>query len=191
MILLTGFEKFGQFKENVSEVITNSFPETIQDLPVIKKVLPLSWKYSVDIYKSLLISLKNSPKIVIMMGVYLGKKILIERYAWNIAIGLDNLNKYKFGVIKLTDCLRKKADIDFKKFISMINEPKKILLSSYPGFFLCNYIYFWAISLAKGNYPVIFIHLPSKGNIQVLKNNIIYIIKVISSNEKKDEILNI
>lgn len=179
MILFTGFKKFGQFSENISEKTTKIILETIQDIPIIKQVLPVSWRSSVEIYKRLLISIKGDPKLVVMTRVYSGKKILIERYAWNIAFGLDNVNKYRFGVIKLTDPLRRTPKIDFKKLISQINKPKKIRLSSNPGFYLCNYIYFWALYLGKGSYPIIFIHLPSKGDIQDLKNNIIYIINFI------------
>ncbi|MBD3227220.1 MAG: hypothetical protein GF329_03445 [Candidatus Lokiarchaeota archaeon] len=185
MIVLTGFEKFGHFTENLSEKITQIFPETIQDIPIIKKVLPVSWRFCFEVYKNLLKTINIKPELVVMMGVYLGKRILIERYGWNIAIGLDYYNKYRFGFIKLTDPLRETPNIDFKKLISIINKPNKISLSSYPGFYLCNYIYFQALYMGKGNYPIVFIHLPSKWDIQDLKNNIIHIINVIISDEKK------
>ena len=38
-----------------------------------------------------------------------------------------------------------------------------IKISNFPGFYLCNYIYFWALYLSKNNYPAMFIHIPSNG----------------------------
>lgn len=134
MIICTGFGKFGQFNENISELMIKSLPNIIQDIPLIKKVLPVSWRFSSEVYKTLLAGIRVNPELVIMTGVYSGKKILIERFVWNLAVGLDNLNKYKFGFIKLTEYLRRKPNIDFKKLISVINKPNKISLSSYPGF---------------------------------------------------------
>ncbi len=179
MIILTGFEKFSLFSENISESLTKSFPESIQKIQIIKKVLPVSWMDSIENYKNLLTTLKGYPNLVILTGVYSGKKVLIERYAWNLAIGLDNSNKYKIGFINLAELFRKKTSLDLEKVISIINKPNKISISSFPGFYLCNYIYFWALTLGKGNYPVIFIHLPSSVNIRRLKRNLVNIIKII------------
>jgi len=179
MIILTGFEKFSLFSENISESFTKSFPQSIQNIPIVKKILPVSWINSIENYRNLLCSLKQYPKLVVLTGVYSGKKILIERYAWNLAIGLDNSNKYKIGFINLAEPFRKKSSLDLEILISYINKPKKISVSSFPGFYLCNYIYFWALSLGKGNYPVIFIHLPSSVNIRRLKRNLVNIIKII------------
>jgi len=179
MIILTGFEKFSLFSENISESLTKSFPESIQNIQIIKKVLPVSWMDSIENYKNLLTSIKSYPNLVILTGVHSGKKILIERYAWNLTIGLDNSNKYKIGFINLTEPFRKKTSLDLERLISLINKPKKISISSFPGFYLCNYLYFWALSLGKGGYPVIFIHLPFSVNIRKLERNLVNIIKII------------
>ncbi|TFF97453.1 MAG: hypothetical protein EU547_04255 [Promethearchaeota archaeon] len=179
MIILTGFEKFSVFSENISETLTQSFPDSIQNIPIVKKVLPVNWVDSIEEYKNSLTSIKSYPNLVILTGVYSGKKILMERYAWNLAIGLDNSNRYKLGLINLNQPIRKKTSLDLEILIYLINKPKKISVSSFPGFYLCNYIYFWALSLAKGNYPVIFIHLPSSINIKKLKRDLVNIIKII------------
>ena len=179
MIILTGFEKFSIFSENISESLTKSFPDSIQNIPVVKKVLPVNWVDFIEEYKNLLTSLKNYPNLVILTGVYSGKKILMERYAWNLAIGLDNSNKYKLGFINLNQPFRKKTSLDLEILISVINRPEKISVSSFPGFYLCNYIYFWALSQTKRNYPVIFIHLPSSVSLSRLKRNLVNIIKII------------
>ncbi|MFX0018701.1 MAG: hypothetical protein ACFFAK_15265 [Promethearchaeota archaeon] len=179
MIVLTGFEKFGKYPLNNSEEIVRSFPENFEGFLFIKKVLPVSWKRSIKDYERILQILKCDPRLVILTGVYSGKKILIERCGWNLAFGLDNENKFRIGIVKFKKSMRLKMILNVEKIISNRISSKIISLSSYAGLFLCNYIYYWALYLAKGNYPVIFIHLPSKGNINSIKKNFYNIIKAI------------
>lgn len=179
MILLTGFERFSHYTQNISELTIKNFPDVFQNTKIVKKVLPVSWKRSFKEYKRILNSLIIRPNLVVMTGVYSGKKILIERFGWNLVFGIDNEKQFKIGFIKLSKSLRIKCIINLKRIITILNNPKKMTLSSYPGTFLCNYIYYLALFLAQGNYPVIFIHLPSKSNIQNLQKEFHEIVKVV------------
>ncbi len=179
MIVLTGFEKFGEYPLNISEQIVRNFPESFGGFLFTKKVLPVSWKRSIIDYKRILYKLKSDPSLIILTGVYLGKKILIERFGWNLAFGLDNENKFRIGIVKFKEYMRLKSVLNVEKIISNMKSIKNISLSSYAGLFLCNYIYFWALYLAKGNYPVIFIHLPIKGNINTIKKQFHSIVEII------------
>ncbi|MFX0026579.1 MAG: hypothetical protein ACFE8M_09180 [Candidatus Hermodarchaeota archaeon] len=179
MIILTGFEKFGEYPLNISKEIVRNFPKSFEGFLFTKKVLPVSWKRSIKDYKKILYILKSDPRLVILTGVYSGKKILIERYGWNLTFGLDNENKFRVGIAKFNKFLRLKNILNLKKIISSIKNTKNISLSSYAGLFVCNYIYYLALLLAKGNYPVIFIHLPTKGNINSIKKKFYNIVKVI------------
>jgi pyrrolidone-carboxylate peptidase len=179
MIILTGFERFGKYPLNISEEIVRNFPENFEGFRFAKKVLPVSWKRSIKNYKRFIYSLKTNPRLVILTGAYSGKKILIERSGWNLAFGLDNENKFRIGIVIFKKWIRLKSILNVKKIISNMKNTKKISLSSYAGLFLCNYIYYWALFLAEGNYPIIFIHLPTKGNVDSIKkkfNNVVEII---------------
>ena len=179
MIVLTGFEKFGEYPLNISEEIVRKFPESFEGFLFTKKVLPVSWKRSIKDYERILYVLKSDPRLVILTGVYSGKKILIERCGWNLAFGLDNENKFRIGISNVKKCMRLKSVLNVEKIISNMKSTKNLSLSSYAGLFLCNYIYYWALLLAKGNYPVIFIHLPIKGNINSIKKKFYDIVEII------------
>ena len=179
MIVLTGFEKFGKYPLNISEEIVRNFPENFEGFLFTKKVLPVSWKRSIKDYKRILNIPKSDPRLVILTGVYSGKKILIERCGWNLAFGLDNENKFRIGIVKFKKSVRLKSVLNVEKIIPNMKSTKNILLSSYAGLFLCNYIYYWALYLAKGNYPVLFIHLPTKGNVNSIKKKFYNIVEII------------
>jgi len=179
MIILTGFEKFSEYPLNISEEIVRNFPENFEGFLFIKKVLPVSWKGSIKDYERTLYILKSDPRLIILTGIYSGKKILIERCGWNLAFGLDNENKFRIGIVKFKKFLRLKSILNVEKIITNMKSTKNISLSSYAGLFLCNYIYYWALYLAKGNYPVLFIHLPTKGNINTIKKKFYNIVEII------------
>jgi pyrrolidone-carboxylate peptidase len=179
MIILTGFEKFGEYPLNISEEIVRNFPENFEGFLFTKKVLPVSWKSSIKDYERILFRLKSDPRLTLLTGIYSGKKILIERCGWNLAFGLDNKNKFRIGIVKIKKYMRLKSVLNLENIISNMKNTKNVSFSSYPGLFLCNYIYFWALYLAKGNYPVIFIHLPTKGNINSIEKKFYNIVEII------------
>ncbi|MFX1492955.1 MAG: hypothetical protein ACFFBZ_01595, partial [Promethearchaeota archaeon] len=149
MIILTGFEKFGEYALNISEEIVRNFPDNFEDSIFTKKVLPVSWKKCFKDYERILYRIKSNPRLVILTGGYSGKNILIERYGWNLAFGLDNENKFRIGIIKFKKFLRLKSILNLKKIISNMNSTRNISLSSYAGLFICNYLYYSALLLAK------------------------------------------
>jgi len=165
MILLIGFERFGKIFQNKSESIVKKFPNTINKCSIQKYTLPVSWKKSIEIYTNILNSLSSVPDFVILLGTHSGKEIFIERFGWNLAFGIDNNNRFKFGFIKLGKPIRIITTINLKKLYNLNKKKKIFLISSNPGFYLCNFIYYWALLLSKKNYPVLFIHIPQSGNL--------------------------
>ncbi|MFX0177258.1 MAG: hypothetical protein ACFE85_13650 [Candidatus Hodarchaeota archaeon] len=157
MILLTGFEKFGKNSLNLSLELVNNFPQKINGREIKKLILPVSWEASVKSYRTVLSCLKEEIELVILTGIHSGKKFYLELYAWNFRFGKDEYHKYKFGFIKFGEPLRIKSifNIDVKIL-------DQISISSSPSFYLCNYIYFWALLLSKYDYPVVFLHIPKK-----------------------------
>ncbi|MFW9771240.1 MAG: hypothetical protein ACFFFB_01705 [Candidatus Heimdallarchaeota archaeon] len=177
MILLIGFEKFGQYSQNPSEQIVRSFPDKIQNQVFIKKILPVSWKRCITIYRDLIRTRKCS--LVILTGVYTGKTILIEKFGWNLAFGLDNYHQFKLGFIRLPKPIRLKSIINLVDLFNHLPDQNNILISSYAGSYLCNFLYYWALFLAQKNYPVIFIHIPAKSNLEIIKERISQIIEAL------------
>ena len=174
MILLTGFEKFGQYPGNLSEELVRSFPDKVQNHELVKKILPVSWNRSIKVYENAFKRIKY--KLVVLTGIYSGKKILIERFAWNFAFGLDNYHKFKISFIRLMKPIRLKTIINLSKVLSRVQNLDNISISSYPGTYLCNFLYYLALNRAKGIYPVIFLHIPANANIETIKNRVCEII---------------
>jgi len=175
MILLTGFAKFGRFTRNLSEQLVRSFPDKVQNQVLEKKVLPVSWKESIKIYGDIIRKIRY--KLVILTGIYSGKKMLIERFGWNFAFGIDNYHNFKFSFIRLLRPIRLKTIINVSKIFNRLQELDNISISSYPGTYICNFLYYWALYLAKGIYPVIFLHIPARGNLETMKKGVYEIIR--------------
>ena len=169
MIILTGFEKFFSYKVNLSEILVNQFENRIGDIQIQKIILPVSWRRSITCYENKVSKLSEFPDLVILIGIHSGREIRIERYSWNISIGLDVDNKFRLSPIKLKAKLRIKMTSNLKNITRIKTQGSKIVFSSYMGTFLCNYIYFNAMLIAAEKYPVIFIHIPDHGNLSELK----------------------
>ena len=165
MIILTGFGPFGKYKINLSSEIVNQLPSEFSGIQVIKGIIPVSWRESIVTYKQLISKLKLNPKLVILLGIHTKKKIHLEVYSWNFKVGDDTEKKFKFGPIKLYSPPWFKTIFNVNKIYANLEDMTNISISNFPGLYLCNYLYYWALFLSKKEYPVIFIHIPYKGNI--------------------------
>lgn len=165
MIILTGFERYGKYSNNLSSEIVRNFKEKLDDYLIKKVILPVAWKKSINLYKEILLRIEKDPKLVILLGIYSNNSISIEKIAWNFAIGNDIENKVKFRLIRLCPKLYIKTGLDLKKIYSILKDRIKIRISYYPGLYLCNYLYYWALYLSNKRYPVIFIHIPHNGKL--------------------------
>ena len=179
MIILTGFEKFSSYKINLSKILVNQFENQIGNYKIQKKILPVSWRRSILNYQNSLSNLGEPPDLAILLGIYSGSEIRIERYSWNISIGMDADNKFRLRPIKLIAKLRIKLNSNRKIIKTLKTLRLRSKISSYMGVFLCNYIYFNAMLISADKYPVIFIHIPDRGSLTELKIEIKKIITLI------------
>ncbi|MFX1323728.1 MAG: hypothetical protein ACFE8N_02155 [Promethearchaeota archaeon] len=182
MIILTGFEPYGRFKENISNDIVNKLVFPKLQTQIMRQILPVSWDLSFSLYKSLLMRVNADPKLVIMLGIHTKKNYSLEKYGWNLVLGNDVNNKVKAGIIRLDSPLFMKSIINIKQVYLILKQITCISISFFPGTYLCNYIYYLALLLSKKRYPVLFIHIPYKEDldrgIEVIRDLIETIISV-------------
>jgi pyrrolidone-carboxylate peptidase len=181
-IVLTGFGPFGGSKLNISSEIVRNFPSKLQNLPIVKKKLQVSWEKSIKAYISLQACLKREPLLVVLLGIHSHKNYHIEKYGWNFRFGQDIERIFKFGPIMYNLLSKIKTILDVKQIFSALQDHSNMLISVFPGFYLCNFIYFSALYMSNQEYPVIFIHIPeseelTKG-IMNIENLIRTIIKI-------------
>jgi pyrrolidone-carboxylate peptidase len=165
LIILTGFGPFDEYKVNLSSEIVNHLPFEFSGIQVIKAIIPVSWRESIKTYKQLFYKLKLNPELVILLGIHTKNKIHLEVYGWNFKVGNDEEKKFKFGPIKLYSPPWIKTILNVNKIYADLEDMTNISISYFPGLYLCNYLYYWALILSQKEYPVIFIHIPCKGNI--------------------------
>jgi len=160
LILLTGFGPFGKSTKNLSGEIVRKITSEINNHHIIKKILPVSWKRSIEYYKRTITKLNTQIELVILLGIHANNTINIEKFGWNIAFGKDIENKLKLGLIKYGFPFYIKSILDVNQICLKLKDRTNISISYFAGLYLCNYIYYWALFLSNCEYPVIFIHIP-------------------------------
>ncbi len=164
-LILTGFGPYSHFSTNLSGEIVKRFSFRDDNFSIVKKIIQVSWKRSIRTYKELLFRLTSKQLLVILLGIHLSNKFHIERLGWNFKFGKDIDNKFKFGLVRVYSRPWIKTMLDLNKIYSVIEDKTNISISHFAGYYLCNYLYYWALHLSNKEYPVIFIHVPNKGNI--------------------------
>ena len=174
-IVISYFEPFGGKK-------TNSSKEVAAELKINanRVCLPVHWD---DVVNELDKILSSEPRYLFMLGEAESyPSVQIERYAHNIATGVDNGNNKKSNDVIIKDGPKElETNID----LSCINEYE---ISHDAGKFLCNYSYY--LCLAKTVITkVVFIHIPllhskgSRSKVRVVED-VTKIINTIVNNEK-------
>lgn len=176
MILLTGFGPYSNYENNISSEIVESLEIASLNLNIKKLILPVSWHFSVKKYKETLYNLSVPPDFVILLGIHPNRHYTIESHALNFTFGKDIVKRIKFGLIRYKLNLRLQTTFNLGKLISFLGHKTRVKQSVFPGFYLCNYIYYWALLLSQEEYPVLFIHIPHK---ELLSRGIDMISKII------------
>jgi len=160
-VIVTGFEPFGAYKVNTSQLILNELDSNIK-----KVVLPVSYKKVVKIIDDLF---TESPDIFLMLGLAPSStSIKLESIALNIAHSYlpDNEGiKKTNSIIFQSSPLALRTNVDIQN-IHMVLLTNKIpcVISYHAGTYLCNYSYYIALHKVyekKINTKVLFIHVPN------------------------------
>jgi len=178
-ILLTGFEKFDKLSSNLSGDIVRNFDDKFQQYSIEKIILPVSWKRSVESYLEFFKPNISKPSLAILIGIHSKKRIYLEKLSLNWVFGKDVDGYYKIGFINIRKSLKINTILNLKEIYKTLHYNLGLSISYFPGFYLCNYIYYWALTISKNKYPVIFIHIPRNGKLEDYLTNIKMIIKEI------------
>ncbi|MFX0027817.1 MAG: hypothetical protein ACFE8B_01285 [Candidatus Hermodarchaeota archaeon] len=181
MIIVTGFGPYGNYVENVSSLIIQALEITDFETEVRKEIIPVSWKFSIKMYKRVLNSSTSKPRLVILTGIHSSKRYYLEKIGLNFAFGNDIDNYFKFGVIEYKLNLWLKTTLDISRIYAILKNNIDVRLSYFAGLYICNYIYFLALSFSRNRYPVLFIHIPHKESVHRGKEIISKIIRTIDS----------
>ena len=165
MILLTGFGPYSNYTSNISGEIVKKFAFKDGRFQITREILPVNWERSIIKYKSCLSTLALEPELIILLGIHSNRNFHLEKLGWNFKFGEDTENKFGFGPIRLTSTPWIKTTLNLDKVYRNLKDRRKISISYFPGFYLCNYLYYLALYLSRKKYPVIFIHVPDKGDI--------------------------
>ena len=179
LILLTGFGAYGNFAFNLSSEIVKKFSYTYEEFSVVKKIIPVSWKRSLRTYKKGLLELASKPRLVILLGIHSSKMFHLEKIGWNFKIGGDIDYKFKFAPIKVYSPPWIKTRLKLNDIYSVVEDKRKVAISHFAGYYLCNYLYYLALYLSNKEYPVVFIHVPQKEDITESNKKIDILIKAI------------
>lgn len=188
MILLTGFGAYGIYLTNLSSEIVRNFKFDNERFQLAKKIIPVSWKQSIVSYKNILLNLRFKPDLVVLLGIHSSKQYRLERFGWNFKMGIDIEKKFKIGLIKIGLLPLIKTILNLNKILSVIKDKSDFCVSNYPGSYLCNYLYYWALYLSNKEYPVIFIHIPANGNLFESLRKIEIILKAILKTHFKEDL---
>ncbi len=193
-ILITGFEPFGEYKNNPSEDLVhfiNSHNKELEDCIIKGVVLPVTYFESWEILNQNISTFK--PDIVISLGYAPDSKgIIIESTAKNYDGGIfDNSGKSHYGAIIPNWPLRYDNTLPIEKMNNaLIKNDFSSFISNDAGEYLCNHIFYNLMHYGR-SVPKVkagFIHIPSwtvegeKGLFEALKT----IIKVIKDNSIKE-----
>ena len=153
-IALTGFTVFSNHTVNPTEILVKKF-QSINDINA--QVVPVSYVESSRVARTI------EGKVLLMMGLAAGRKeISLERYAWNESkASIPDCDGIlcNGGKINKEGDERLETNIDIAEIERrLIDEGIPTKISTDPGRYVCNNIYYTALS--SSNRPSLFVHFP-------------------------------
>ncbi len=171
--LITGFDAFGEFAVNPSEEVVGRLPDAVkvskQWLEIERLVLPCSGKKMWQKLSSAVgKTSKKDPLILIMTGLASDRdRLCLERFAVNIK---DYRIPDNDGWQPQDTPIIAKAPAGLASDIPLTRLEKKLAskkiavdISNYAGSYLCNEIYYKALSTWQkqpGSAAILFVHIP-------------------------------
>ena len=178
VVLVTGYPKFSNYQDNISEKIIQLLNEkTFSSIEVLTSLLSVDEKGSDNIARRII----NHEEFdaIIHLGFSANRDLIsLEKFAYNeyAMTNPDNSGrKIVSGQIIKGDLEKYETTVSTNTLDDLFNDYENICWSSDPGRFVCNETYFKTLSaLSQSNsqnktLPVLFIHLPSEENLSLIK----------------------
>ena len=174
VVLVTGYPKFSNFTENISEKIIKILNEkNFPNFKLVTSLLSVDEKGSNSIANRII----NNEKFdaIIHLGFSANRDFIsLEKFAYNqYGMNSDDNSGRKIvsGPIIKGDLERYQTTAPILAFDELFNNDDDVNWSINPGRFVCNETYFRTLSalyrsnLQHKNIPVLFIHLPSESDL--------------------------
>jgi len=163
-ILVSGFEPFGSFKVNPSQLVVNNLSDNEFEFNIKTVILPVSFKHSFDILKKSIDSF--SPSFVISIGVAKNRSLInLERVAINI-MDCDLPDNDGFQPRNQTISPGNPdgmfTNLPTHQLVMSLNKKSiKNAISNSAGTYVCNYIMYKTLCYSKKmGFKSGFIHIP-------------------------------
>jgi len=161
VVLVTGFEPFGGYDVNPSELIAEDLNgTTIDGVKIVGISLEVEWNISYN--KTLELIERYDPCAVVSIGLAPKSSIIrLEKLAvnlrWDECFPFVRLIQKGSPFLLATDVNLHEISVDMKK------ENISSRVSYFAGFYLCNYLFYRLLDYKEKNDPelkVVFIHVP-------------------------------
>lgn len=166
-IIVTAFEAFDGRNTNISLEVLKAI-----DTDIVKKTIPVSYKKAPIEIKKIL---EEKPDILVLTGEALSRnKLTIEKFAYNeegAKIPDNDGILIEKELIDHRGLVKYQSNIDVDLVKEKLNNDD-ILVSIDPGRFICNLVYYTALSeIDKQNLAtkVVFIHYPGEKDSKIIK----------------------
>eukprot|EP00158_Paraphelidium_tribonemae_P006591 Partr_v1_DN27893_c0_g1_i1_m23063 putative Pyroglutamyl-peptidase len=181
-ILVTGYEAFGNIGKNPSWLAVDLLPDTIRlsdgdSCSIVRLKFRVVYSDIDDFYKTSFATMcddrESKPAMIIHCGVATDSQtIRLEKFAYNLSRGLDVLGKCPEGpideMLPLDSTLPSKLNL--KAAADMLSsQGLHTRVSTDPGRFLCNYVFYQALRISDIDSRVVFFHVPPENRPRTIR----------------------
>jgi pyrrolidone-carboxylate peptidase len=171
-IVLIGFGPISEGEgNNLSQNIVDMFPSSIKSHPIEKILIPFSWDRAQSSIKAIIEKWSNTNHPA-AMAIFCGKpknQFTVEKFAYNYAVGTDQNNGVKNQkILPNNPVTRIETSVNLENLIEKagVNGMFDLKVSTNPGRFISNFIYFLALNASKDSFPILLIQLASHNKLE-------------------------
>jgi len=165
-ILLTGFEPFGSWAINPSQIIVNEFAQHPPQADLICRVLPTVYQAAGEQIRALIA--EHRPQIILCLGLSSQRKLIcLERFGLNVddVSQADNSSTVRQGdPINPAGPAAYRSNVKLEPLLASLHENGFAAeISNHAGTYVCNHVFYQALRAnteSGGAAGTLFVHLP-------------------------------
>ncbi|QQS29450.1 MAG: hypothetical protein IPM47_00415 [Sphingobacteriales bacterium] len=159
-VLLTGFNAFGEFKENPTQTIIQEFETFNRDVILYKSVLEVDFKATSQQYHEVLNSVM--PHFIINLGLSAESPVIqVEKTALNL--GFDRYNEALHFSLHPNGPIAYFSNLPVENIVRhLLSKNIPVMQSNHAGSYLCNMVYYQSLSWCEEQQycKALFVHIP-------------------------------